>query len=382
MKKVFIFCLLLLICISLQAQKKGKITRYETFIYTNEQLLLPIQMDEEDTRGFGSDLFKNIINPSKMSAVGVISSFVDFGVASLMSLFQKRAEEKKRWEETIKVESSYTETLSTERSINDFYSKTSVKSPMDPLGMQFDGIGCLREEDGDTVFYISCHINRDKLYRIINHSKFELTLDALIIDPYHCNLPNSTFDTVFSYDKHKDLRISLDIALISSWMNIQTMLQKEQILGNFSLKIPISEKDLNENGKLHYVRTEGEPAKYEIEGESFIVPRSYMGYRDTNGKYYDSWGTGEYCVNITLKEDCNFTDNYRKNWSKDYRARKKASQQGKFGENLWKIIKTQVWDNVGKKWVITTLKLPSDLLIEDMSKAMKIEKPNQNKNQN
>ena len=56
---------------------------------------------------------------------------------------------------------------------------------LDPAGMKFDGIGCLKKEGEDTVFFISCHIDRSKLYRIINHSKFELVLDTLIISPEH-----------------------------------------------------------------------------------------------------------------------------------------------------------------------------------------------------
>lgn len=73
--------------------------------------------------------------------------------------------------------------------MNDFYKETSFDGALDPKGMRFDGIGCLRKDGNDTVFYISCHIDRNKINRIINHSKFELALDTLIICPTRSNLP-------------------------------------------------------------------------------------------------------------------------------------------------------------------------------------------------
>lgn len=69
--------------------------------------------------------------------------------------------------------------------------------------MKFDGIGCLRKEGNDTVFYISCHIDRNKINRIINHSKFELALDTLIICPTRSNLPNSVLNIPFHLKKER-----------------------------------------------------------------------------------------------------------------------------------------------------------------------------------
>lgn len=36
--------------------------------------------------------------------------------------------------------------------MNDFYKETSFDGALDPKGMRFDGIGCLRKEGNDTVF--------------------------------------------------------------------------------------------------------------------------------------------------------------------------------------------------------------------------------------
>jgi len=363
--------LFLLLSVQVHAQKGGKVTRYETFIYTNDRLSSIIE-GEEKTRGIAGDFLRTTAAAARTGSGGFISAFVDMGIGAVSSLLTKSEEDQKKWEEIVAAENVFLEVLSTEYSINDFYSTTSSKSPMDPLGMKFDGIGCLRKSGADTVFYISCRINREKLNRIIEHSKFELLLDTLIINPYECNLPNSLFDPEFSFDRRKDLRISLDITIVSSWINMQTMLQKEQVLGSFSLNIPVSEKDLNEKKQLRYVRTAGKPELYKIEGESFIVPRSYMGYRNAKGEYHDSWGTGEYSVNIVLREKCNVTESYRENWKNDFKARQKAAQDGAFLDRVWKVVKTQVWDRESKKWIITTIKAPVNMMQEDINKALGI----------
>ena len=82
---------------------------------------------------------------------------------------------------------------------------------MDPKGMRFNGIGCLRKNGDDTVFYISMHINRQKINRIVEHSKFELVLDTLIISPYFSNLPNSSFDTAFSYEQRQNYTMNIQL---------------------------------------------------------------------------------------------------------------------------------------------------------------------------
>jgi len=379
MKKVCIISMCLLFCTGLLAQKKGKIYHYEMFIYTDKQLssLIPEESSQsnEEERSLGEAA--KVVGNAVLSGPGsFVSAFVDMGIGALTSLWTKKEENKKRWNEMVASENSYQEVLSTERSINEFYDSTSTKSPLDPLGMKFDGIGCLRKVGNDTVFFVSCHINRDrdKIKRIRDHSKFELSLDTLIINPLKCNLPDSEYDTIFDFKDRKDLCISLEMKITSSWINDHAILQKDQELGSFLLNIPVLEHDLNENKELRYVRQQGESVKYIIEGESFIVPRSYMG--DRNGidyEFKDKWGTGEYNVIITLKENCTVTENYSKNWKADFKARQKwERRETPVAKRMMKVVKEQVWDNQGKKWIISTIKAPADMVVKDLNKAMEI----------
>ena len=266
-------------------------------------------------------------------------------------------------------ENVYQTQISTVSEVNDFYKQTSFDGAMDPKGMRFDGIGCLRKENKDTVFYISCHIDRSKINRIINHSKFELVLDTLIISPTHSNLPNSSLDIPFSFEERKNFTLSMNIKLLSSWMNEIVQLQKNQELGEFSINIPVDQSVLDNKGYLRYVRNANDAPAYKVLGESFIVPRSYMGYRDENDNYKNSWGTGEYKLDITLKETCDVTEQYRKKWKEDRKRRKGMQPKENFFASSWQTISNQRWDELTKSWVITTLKAPASIITKEIGRA-------------
>jgi hypothetical protein len=367
--------MLCLFTTGLSAQR-NKVSRYETFVYTNGKINVLIQQElekqKENQRGFLGDLGGTVLNAGKGIVGGYFTSVFGIGANAIVGLINQSANNKIKWEEIVKAENSYQENLATIEPINNFYSRQSFFGPMDPDGMNFSGIGCVRTIGNDTVFYISCHIDESKISRIINHSKFELSLDTLIIDPYQCDLPNSNFDKKFSFEQRNNLQMIIEMHLISSWINQIAQIQSNQELGNFTLSVPISPTDLNEHGKLHYVKPENAPAKYIIIGESFVVPRSYMGYRDENNKPQDSWGTGDYKIALSLKETCGITNAYRKNWKADWKTRRNALHSETFIQKSWKTFTSQRWDENGKKWVITTVKAPAGTLNNDVLKEMNL----------
>lgn len=361
---------------SAKGQERGT-SRYQTFIYTSDKIDLLIQneykrQNKENDRGFLGDLGKSFLNAGKGIAGGYVTSIIDAGVNTIASLITRNANNKLKWEEIVKGENSYQEKLTTVEPINNFYSQASIDGPMDPAGMNFNGIGCLRTIGKDTVFYISCHIDETKISRIINHSKFELSLDTLIIDPYQCDLPNSSFNTKFSFDQRNNLQMTIEMRLTSSWVNQWTQVQNDQELGKFVLTVPVNQSDLDSSGKLRYVKSENTPAKYKVVGESFIIPRSYMGYRDKNNNYYDSWGTGDYNIELLLKESCGITAEYNKNWKDDWKKRQNARNDEGFMQRSWQTISSQRWDEISKKWVVTTLKAPADLINKDLLKELNL----------
>ena len=361
--------IIILLCLFWTLYSKAQGVEYQTFIYTSDELADEIAKQSEElgtSRGYLGDLFNVSKEAVKGIASGYVTSFIDLGVNAIGALLTRNSRLKEEWEETVKQENVYQTQISTVSEVNDFYKQTSFDGAMDPKGMRFDGIGCLRKENKDTVFYISCHIDRSKINRIINHSKFELVLDTLIISPTHSNLPNSSLDIPFSFEERKNFTLSMNIKLLSSWMNEIVQLQKNQELGEFSINIPVDQSVLDNKGYLHYVRNANDAPAYKVLGESFIVPRSYMGYRDENDNYKNSWGTGEYKLDITLKETCDVTDQYRSKWKEDRKRRKEMQPKEKFFASSWQIISNQRWDELTKSWVITTLKAPAGIITKDV----------------
>ena len=144
---------------------------YQMFIYTDNNLSKEIQAVQVASRQKGiEDMFNAGKDAIKGIASGYVTSVVDLGVNAIASLVTRNARLKAEWEDMVQKENMYTTKISTVSEVNDFYSIPSSQGAMDPIGMKFNGIGCLRKEGQDTVFYVSCHIDKNKLERIINHS--------------------------------------------------------------------------------------------------------------------------------------------------------------------------------------------------------------------
>lgn len=356
---------------------KGKAVTYKTYIYTSDELGSEISKlnDERDSsRGYLGDLFSAAGNSVKGLAGGYVTSFFDMGVNAIGSLITRNRRMKKEWEEAVKKENVFQTRISTVSEMSDFYDAPSFDGAMDPKGMRFDGIGCLRMDGNDTLFYVSLHIDRTKLYRIINHSKFELVLDTLILSPKRSNLPNTQLSIPYSFEERKDFTLSMDITISSSWMNEVVQLQKNVELGQFNINIPVDPSLLDADGFLRYTRQADAAPRYKVTGECFIVPRSYMGFRDEKENFKDSWGTGEYKLAIDLKESCDVTEQYRANWKADYKHRKEMTKKNlSLLERTWQVVSKQDWNEITHSWVITTLQAPADIISNDFINKLGLE---------
>ena len=371
MKKFFLF----LFTLSLSFAGVAQTLEYKTFIYTSNDLAAEIQQvnaSQDATRRFGSDLLNATLNASKGIASGYVTSFIDMGVNAIASLLTRNARLKQEWEETVNAENTWTYPISSVEEMRDFYKEPSRAGALDPMDMCFDGIGCLRMEGNDTVFFLSCHIDRSKLHRIVNHSKFELVLDTLIVSPIRSNLPNTYLPIEYSFAERQNFNLSMRIKLSSSWFTDAIELHTDAQLGEFTISIPVEPEDLDDKGFLRYVRPQGEPSKYKVNGESFIVPRSYMGYRDEKGNYNNIWGTGQYKLDLELKETCGITEAYRANWKKDRKRRKEMEPKEGFFTGVWQTVSSQQWDEITQSWVITTLSAPAGLISNKLIEELKL----------
>ena len=382
-------CLLMALCVPAMGQSRGSsdnggektekkdkgpkrrsngLSKYQTFVYTSDDLSDEIERQvsaDRDalSRGLGEQLLSAGLSAATGAATGYISTLVELGITAITKLIQLDAQNKKEWQEMVKEESELIITMGTIADLNDFYNCMSGYGPMDPKGMRFNGIGCLAMEDEDTTFYISCHINRKKIDRIVRHSKFELVMDTFMINPYKAGLPNTDLPLLFTYADRKSFDFTMKLRMISSWMDQLPDLHKDQVLGEFMLNVPVDSASLDANNMFRYFRKEGEEPKYGLIGESFIVPRSYMPLRDEDGKYVESWGTGQYKMEVEIVEVCGVSDEFKKNWRQDFKKRKKMTgKMSKAEQEILQIFTNQQWDKQAKQWVATTLKGPASVL--------------------
>lgn len=364
MRKLLFACLLTVLFSCVQAQTNT----YTAFIYTDSTLMDEINSKYKELskrRTLGEDLGIAALNAAKGIATGYVTSFFDLGIKVVSDFFTREQRKKQEWNEIVNSENQFETYISSISDLCDFYSTTSTAGALDSRGMSFNGFGCLRMEGKDTAFYISCHLDHSMIDRIVRHGKFQLVLDTLIISPFHSNLPNSSFDTAFSYKDRCNFSMMIQMDVTSSWMDQLVQIRQDQELGSFSIYIPVEQSDLDSTGFLRYVRKNDEEPRYLVMGESFIVPRSFTGMRD-NVTGENIYGTGQYNLSIALRESCSLTESYRKNWKDNLKQRKKAAKNGRgLLSSAWQTITSQQWDELSQQWIITVLQAPVDVLKEN-----------------
>lgn len=384
MKNLLAMCLLLL-CAGWQSAwadtdpNDPDVTSYEVVVYQNEDMGEKFseqwsqQMDgltrNNTERGFLGDLFTVTKATGAGLITGQVTSLITTGVNAIAELTKSR---KNKWQNVMKKANTFETTLMMLQNLEDFYSTMSTTSAMDPSGMSFDGIGCLQMRGRDTVLYLSCHLDTTvtAMSRIFRHSKFQLRLDTLVFSPVLCDLPNDSALKYsqrdhFDFEQRDNLRLRIEMAVTSSWINQAIQVVNDQPLGQFTIVVPIEEKALDPDGVFRFYR--GNPnnrvRNCNVNGECFIVPRSYVGIRDDEGNFHDAWGTGQYKVTMTLKETCTIAPKYLKGkrWKDDYRAyRRKHGQTFSINKVTRSI--SQYWDKNKQQWITTFLDAPAQYI--------------------
>ncbi len=325
--------------------------------------------------GYTSAFTQKTVNASSnLLSLGI--NYIAESVKSKRGQWLKKAQEQCR----------YHEILSANTEISDFYALPSVKGAMDPENLKFEGFGCKqyievvgKKGEGQGVFYVFCKLRRDSLglAHIVNHSKFLVELDSLVFNPSYCNLPNDSSGIInrFDFAKRDQLTLQLKARFYSSWMNQAIMIAKDQLLGEFTIHVKVDKKKLNSHGLFVYNKHDADFKKLiSIDGDCFIVPRSYTGTTD-GVSYQPSWGTGQYRIEMEVTEQCKIVESYyqireagngetvafadatpgKKRWDKakwktEWKAMNQRRQESSFLKNAWDCVVTAYR---GSSWVAT-----------------------------
>jgi hypothetical protein len=286
------------------------------------------------------------------------------------SVVEATTSKRKQWQSAVSNECTFTRTLPMQQEILDFYKEPSQYGPLDPSNMLFSGFGCRQyiqfpDSTLKEVFYISCKLRTDTIgqLRIINHSKFEIEVDSLMFNPFVCDLPNDSLGTEtdtripFSFANRKDLRFELRATISSSWMTQAMQVFQDQELGEFNISVVIDSSQVHSEVFTYSKRNPADAAKQvSVVGDCFLVPRSYIGSFD-EGRI-DSWGTGQYKVEMQISESCKINEAYYrdgKDWDRDkWRPEWKNIKRRKHTQNLWsQMLNAASVEYIGSNWVST-----------------------------
>ena len=373
------------------AQRKYKILvenekKARTIQETNDRLLsMQATARSETEKGLLGDLlWTGFTSAFKQKTVNASSNLVSMGLNYFTEALKS---DREKWYRKAQQQCYYNQALSAETEINDFYALPSTKGAMDPENLKFQGFGCKNyielmdgSKEGVPVFYIFCKMRRDSvgLRHIVNHSKFYVEIDTLMFNPQFCNLPNDSTgsaDSRFSFEKRDNLSLELKVRFYSSWINQATMVTNDQLLGEFNINVEIDKNKLNKDGLFIYDKNDPDYNKLvSIDGDSYIVPRSYTGTTD-GVSYKPSWGTGQYRVEMEVSERCTIVDSYyqiresgngeavafadatpgKKKWDKakwkvEWKAMNTRRKSDSFLKNTWKCI---VSAYQGSSWMAT-----------------------------
>ena len=337
----------------------------------------------------GSHADRGIIaDIGKAVGLGLLGSAVDIVVSETHNLITYRDRQKQEWMKMIQKENRYTDSITNVKGLKDFYSQPSTLGALDPSDINFDGIEILGRRNGQNVLYVSCSIDRSKLDHMFHHSKFNLVVDSVVFYPMLCHLPNITAngirimneikkgdskvvgDTIqrpggngYTLSDRKDLKIGIDLELSSSWINEAIQLHKNVGLGDFhfSIAVPdnVMEYSYSRKGVLAQANAIKDPMERErflaqneikVEGDSFVVPRSYMPMADGTRM----WGTGEYNIKVVVSEACQLNNEGEKsrNWRDDYKQLRKMQKHSGEVEEYF----TTLWNQYGNNMVKTSYK--------------------------
>ena len=299
---------------------------------------------------------------------GLAMSFAEIVGKEAINLVKIRSRQKKEWLQMRQSECLFVDSLQSVRGQCDFYNRPSVAGPLDPTGMVFDGITISAYKNGKEVLQMVCHIDSSRFDQLFVHSRFYLVLDSLVFYPYRSYLPNMHVSgselarqkkmprevvdywrtiSQFDFAEQQSPQISVSFDLYSSWINELVQVFQDVKLGSFMVNVPVTEASLRDSVYIYSRRqalAAGQPV-IEVEGSSFVVPRSYMPVAANR----PSWGTGEYKLKVVISESCRYNPkgDRAKHWHRDYKQLVRMASGGKAKNEYLSYAVTTLRDNGG-----------------------------------
>lgn len=174
-----------------------------------------------------------------------------------------------------------------------FYDQLSVEGPFDPLGLQFSGFKLVRtfENEGrmDTALTAEFELDAANPYEILNNAMFRLKLKSLQLNYAKAKVPGN----------NNYLNMDFEINFNSSYVNSQGALFKNIELGKFYFFLRKAPLDKSQPGYEEYYQN---LVGKKLDGQSFIVPRSFGYHVVGKNNAQPSYSQGAYNITVNVKE--------------------------------------------------------------------------------
>jgi len=175
-----------------------------------------------------------------------------------------------------------------------FYDQLSTESAFDPVGMQFNGFTLVRTfaNNGitDTAMVAEFELDKVNPYEILNNSVFRLKLKSFKLYSAKAKVASNG---------PKTLNMDFEITFKTSYVNEQGVLFDNVALGKFVFLVrdaPLDKESPRYTS--YYENLKGR----KIDGRSFIVPRSFGYYINTEGAPAKCYSQGAYSIQVNVRE--------------------------------------------------------------------------------
>ncbi|RVU00126.1 hypothetical protein EOD41_14295 [Mucilaginibacter limnophilus] len=216
-------------------------------------------------------------------ATGLATSLIGLGTSALKQMIDKQ---KKKY------------TAEWKDGLNDlyFYDQLSTQGPFDPVGLQFNGFRLERKivnqgSGPELAMLLDVELATDtaNIYEMFNNAVFKLKLKDIQINYAKAKIPQGK----------STLNVDIEVTFNTSYVNNSGNLFKNVELGKFFLRLRDAPLDKSSPGyKEYYAKKIGK----QLEGWSFLVPRSY-GYRlNESGQMEESYSQGAYSIAVKVTE--------------------------------------------------------------------------------
>lgn len=190
-----------------------------------------------------------------------------------------------------------------------FYNNISTRGPLDPEGMNFNGVTVLRRVEKqkgmatDTALYAFFELDKSDPLQIVNNSIFRLRLQEFKLNYAKAKVPDRKAWMPWTWFNRKKQSINMDIGITinATWYSDNGTFHHNVPIGFFNMTLrdlpldPVAQQEFLSDPARG-------PLGRLIDGYSILVPRSSSFIKAGRDNLIPSYGQGLYNIEITVKE--------------------------------------------------------------------------------